>query len=334
MAWSPDNAARAYLDTIRLCKLDHQQGYTTLRHQEPHSTELLAALAAGMKAQLLVEVCSSAAPSTIALAAAARQTGGRLICILSDSNALLDAMVAMKELKLAGVVEFIVGDAKETVRQYTNVDFALVDCKEEDCAVILDRLNLNPTCAVVVADNLFDRSATSAYANFMKKRPGASSIALPIGKGIKVTRFSRAAEAQLVGLDDVKSCRKSSSSEEETRRTSMTTTGAQIRDEKRMRGRRVRFFIEEEVQSDESEDGWSCGFSSLNHTLTLYLNRKKQGGRKLYFYSVKEVHHDLVRLERPSVYIVLMEEPNSARFAETKDMQRSLLHLSGGRKYN
>ncbi|BBM99142.1 hypothetical protein MPTK1_1g19100 [Marchantia polymorpha subsp. ruderalis] len=245
MAWSPDNAARAYLETIRMRKLDHQRGYTALRHSEPHNTELIAALAAGMNAQLLLEICSSAAPSTIALAAAARQTGGRLICILSDSNALLHAMVAMKELNLAGVVEFIIGDSKEIVRQYTNVDFALVDCKEEDCAVILDRLNLNPTCAVVVADNLFDRSATTAYGNFVKKRPGASSITLPIGKGIEVTRFSRVEEARLVGLDEVNNCR----NVEETRRPKK-------RDDKLRKGRRVRFFIETEENSGESEDGW------------------------------------------------------------------------------
>lgn len=201
MAWSPDNAASAYLETIRLCKLDHQRRYTCSRHSEPHSTEFIAALAAGMNSKLILEVSPSAAPTTIALAVAARETGGRLICILSDSSALHDAMVAMKELNLSGVVEFVIGDAKEIVPRYANVDFALVDCKEEDYIGIMNCINLNSGCAVVVADNLMDRKATTAYGNFVKKRMGASSISLPIGKGIEVTRFSGAEQSKRPSKD-------------------------------------------------------------------------------------------------------------------------------------
>ncbi|KAH9330028.1 hypothetical protein KI387_002136, partial [Taxus chinensis] len=50
---------------------------------EPNISEYLSALAAGMNAKLILQVCSTAAlapsTSTIALAAAARHTGGRLI---------------------------------------------------------------------------------------------------------------------------------------------------------------------------------------------------------------------------------------------------------------
>ena len=49
---------------------------------EPESPELISALAAGMNAQLIVEVSSAPSATTIALAAAARQTCGRLVCIL------------------------------------------------------------------------------------------------------------------------------------------------------------------------------------------------------------------------------------------------------------
>lgn len=45
--------------------------------QEPESNEFISPLAAGMSAKLMVEVTSDVSPSTVALAAAARQTGGK-----------------------------------------------------------------------------------------------------------------------------------------------------------------------------------------------------------------------------------------------------------------
>lgn len=191
MGWSPQSAANAYMDTLKLCKVANQRRYTTAG-TEPHSTEFIAALAAGIEAKLMVEVSSCAGPSTIALAVAARQTGGRLICILSNSQALLDAMVAMKELGLSRNVEFIIGDAEDILPQYADIDFALIDCRKEQYVELFEVLQFNSRRAVVVADNLFDRKATAAYGKIIKNRPGASSITLPIGKGIEITKLSRA----------------------------------------------------------------------------------------------------------------------------------------------
>lgn len=170
-------------------KIAKKRNYTTAG-TEPHSTEFIAALAAGIEAKLIVEVSSCAGPSTIALAVAARQTGGRLICILSNSQALLDAMVAMKELGLSRDVEFIIGDAEDILPQYTDVDFALIDCSNAHNVELFEVLRFNSTRAVVVADNLFDRKATAAYSKIIKNRRGARSITLPIGKGIEISRLS------------------------------------------------------------------------------------------------------------------------------------------------
>lgn len=193
MSWSPESAANAYLDALKLSKIAKQKKYTTAG-TEPNSTEFIAALAAGIEAKLIVEVSSCAGPSTIALAVAARQIGGRLICILSDSQALLDAMVAMKELGLSRVVEFIIGDAEDILPQYVDVDFALIDCAKEHNVELFEVLRFNSTRAVVVAGNLFDRKAIAAYGKIIKNRPGARSITLPIGKGIEISRLSSADE--------------------------------------------------------------------------------------------------------------------------------------------
>ena len=158
---------------------------------EHHSTEFLAALAGGIEAKLLVQVTRAATPATIALAVAARKTGGRLICVLSESESLLNAMVAMDALGLSTVVEFIVGDAKDVLPQFSGVDFALIDCRREESVELFDLLRLNPSRAVVVAENLFQRSARALYEDKMTNRPGSKSVILPIGKGIEVAKLSR-----------------------------------------------------------------------------------------------------------------------------------------------
>lgn len=161
---------------------------------EHHSTEFLAALAGGIDARLIVQVTSFVSPATIALAVAARKTGGRLICILAESESLLNAMVAMDALNLSTVVEFLVGDAREILPQFSEVDFALVDCRREQSVELFDLLRLNSSRAVVVAENLFQRSARALYEDKMTNRPGSKSVMLPIGKGIEVARLSRCEE--------------------------------------------------------------------------------------------------------------------------------------------
>lgn len=73
--------------------------------QEPGSNEFVSALAAGMKAKLIVEVTSCVSLSTIALAAAARQTGGRLECILPET-ALDESKQVIRNSGLIDQVEF------------------------------------------------------------------------------------------------------------------------------------------------------------------------------------------------------------------------------------
>jgi predicted O-methyltransferase YrrM len=83
----------------------------------------------------------------------------------------------------------MIGDAEDILPQYVDVDFALIDCMKEHNVELFEVLRFNSTRAVVVANNLFDRKATAAYAKIIKNRPGARSITLPIGKGIEISRL-------------------------------------------------------------------------------------------------------------------------------------------------
>lgn len=192
MGWSPESAAQAYAEAVGLCKVGAGSRHVAVG-AEHHSTEFLAALAGGIEATLILQVTRCATPATIALAVAARKTGGRLICLLAEAepDSLLHAMVAMDALGLSAVVEFLMGDAREILPQFSDVDFALIDCRRAQSVDLFDLLSLNPNRAVVVAENLFQTSARALYEYKMTNRPGSKSVILPIGKGIEVAKLSR-----------------------------------------------------------------------------------------------------------------------------------------------
>jgi len=197
------------LGLIVQCKVAIGRRYISAG-SEHHSTEFLAALAGGIEAKLIVQVTNSVSPATVALAVAARKTGGRLICILSEAASLLNAMLAMDAFSLSTAVEFLVGDVGEILPQFSDVDFALVDCRREQSVEFFDLLRLNSSRAVVVAENLFQRSARASYEDKMTNRLGFKSVMLPIGKGIEVARLSREEKTGDFGMSHQQGRRRSS----------------------------------------------------------------------------------------------------------------------------
>jgi predicted O-methyltransferase YrrM len=160
------------------------------RNLEPDSAELVCALAAGLRAKRLLEIGGSSGISTIALAAAARRTGGRLKSIEKVAGRQAEARETIDRLGLGDFVEFVLGDAAEVVPGITEpVDFALIDCEKED---YIRFFNLVPAApgAVVVADNILSHNLTD-YVAYVRSRPGVESVALPVGKGLELTRMHR-----------------------------------------------------------------------------------------------------------------------------------------------
>jgi predicted O-methyltransferase YrrM len=162
--------------------------------QEPGSSEFVSALAAGMRSKLIVEVTSGVSPSTIALAAAARQTGGRLVCILPEP-VLLESKRVIKDLGLKDLVEFRTGDPSELLHNYENIDFSLVDCKNDDYTRFLKCLDVNPKRSVVVANNLVgEKKGLQGHLRGMKDKVVVRSLKNPIGKGMEVTMIGKKEE--------------------------------------------------------------------------------------------------------------------------------------------
>ncbi|MBI3268038.1 MAG: DUF1442 domain-containing protein [Planctomycetes bacterium] len=158
---------------------------TRHRNLEPDSAEFVAALAAGLHAKLLLELGGSSGLSTIALAVAARRTGGRLVSIEVEPARQAEARETLGRLGLAAFVQFVLGDAAEHAPRVAGADFVLLDCEKDDYIRFFDLLRPAPG-AVVVADNILSHHLDDYVRHARARGP---SVTLPIGKGLEVTRI-------------------------------------------------------------------------------------------------------------------------------------------------
>ncbi|KAA8533831.1 hypothetical protein F0562_031348 [Nyssa sinensis] len=128
--WSVENATKAYLKTMKMGK----------NAKEPDAAEFISALAAGNNAQLMVVACASGSTAgcstTLALVAAAYQTGGRVVCILPGLEELHLSKQALGNN--ASHVEFVTGDAQSLLfHDYRQADFVVIDCNLENHEAII-----------------------------------------------------------------------------------------------------------------------------------------------------------------------------------------------------
>jgi predicted O-methyltransferase YrrM len=174
----------------RKLEQDRRQLPRSERHRnlEPASAEFIAALASGLDAKSLLEIGGSSGISTIALAAAARATEGRLISIEIEADRQAEAKQIIDSLGLGECVDFLLGDAADILPTLGKMSFALIDCEKEDYLRFFDMLTLGRG-SVVVADNILSHDLTD-YVGRVRTRPGVESMTLPIGKGLEVTRIT------------------------------------------------------------------------------------------------------------------------------------------------
>jgi len=181
---------RAEIDRLWARKLqqDAQRLPQPERHRnlEPSSAEFIHALAAGIEARRILEIGGSSGISTIALAAAGRLTGGRVISIEREPLRQADARQTITRLSLDKKVDFVLGDAAAVIPVEADLDFAFIDCEKEDYIRFFDTLRMRKG-GIIVADNIISHSLFD-YVAHVRERPGAESITLTIGQGMEVTR--------------------------------------------------------------------------------------------------------------------------------------------------
>ncbi|MBY5352106.1 DUF1442 domain-containing protein [Rhizobium leguminosarum] len=166
-----------------------------LRAVGPATGQFINILAKSLKSPTILELGTSFGYSGIWLAEAARASGGRLITMeLHDYKSAYARDMAVKA-GLADHMEFKVGDAVQMIGELSQgIDFVLVDLWKDLYVPCLEAFypKLNPG-AIIVADNMLRPGGDDLkrYGEAVRAKPGISSVLLPVGSGLEVSRFDR-----------------------------------------------------------------------------------------------------------------------------------------------
>lgn len=166
-----------------------------MRAVGPETGQFINILARSFKAPIILELGTSFGYSGIWLADAARASGGRLITMeLHDYKSAYARDMAVKA-GLADHIDFKVGDAVQMIGELsTGIDFVLVDLWKDLYIPCLEAFypKLNPG-ALIVADNMAYPGGDDVkrYGEAVRAKPGISSVLLPVGNGLEVSRFDR-----------------------------------------------------------------------------------------------------------------------------------------------
>jgi predicted O-methyltransferase YrrM len=159
----------------------------------PDTGQLINILAGSAQAPNILEIGTSYGYSGIWLADAARRSGGRVTTMELQDYKSTYARERAKEAGLAEYIEYLVGDAVEMIGELKfGIDFVLLDLWKDLYIPCLEAFypKLNPG-AIIVADNMLRPGGElmQRYADAVRSKPGITSVLLPVGTGIEVSRY-------------------------------------------------------------------------------------------------------------------------------------------------
>jgi len=158
----------------------------------PDTGQFINILARSLRAPTILEIGTSYGYSGIWLGDAARASGGRLITLELQAHKSAYARDMAAKAGLAEYADFRVGDAVQLIDALeTSIDFVLLDLWKDLYVSCLEALypKLNPG-AIIVADNMLGPAAgVREYQQAVRAKSNVTSILLPVGSGIEVSRF-------------------------------------------------------------------------------------------------------------------------------------------------
>lgn len=150
-------------------------------------------LAKSLETPTILEIGTSYGYSGIWLAEAARATGGRLITLELQDYKSVHAKGMAEQAGLADFVDFQVGDALALIERLpAGIDFVLLDLWKDLYTPCLEafypKLNRG---AIIVADNMLfpGGEEVARYGRAVRAMPGMTSVLLPVGQGLEVSRY-------------------------------------------------------------------------------------------------------------------------------------------------
>ena len=156
----------------------------------PDTGRLLSILIRSARATRILEVGTSNAYSTIWLADAARETGGRVTTLEVDPNKVTLARENLGRAQLSDRVQLIEGKAAESLQRLDGpFDFVFLDADRGNYLTYLELVVPKlRTGGLIVADNITTHAQElQFYLARVKSHPALFSVTVPIGNGEEVS---------------------------------------------------------------------------------------------------------------------------------------------------
>jgi caffeoyl-CoA O-methyltransferase len=158
------------------------------RNVERETGHWLALLVLATNAREVLEIGSSNGVSTIWLAAAARQNGGRVTGTEILPERAAEANRNLAAAGLDAVAQVVAGDARTTVANLSGLfDLVFIDAEKDD---YVDHLKAVADCVrpggLILADNVISHDV-SAYQAAVRARSDLETVTIPINRGVEFT---------------------------------------------------------------------------------------------------------------------------------------------------
>jgi predicted O-methyltransferase YrrM len=158
---------------------------------------LLNLLIKSHNCRTILEVGTSYGNSTVWFAEAARETGGKVISLELAQKKVDYAKVMLEKAGLLDHVEFVVGDAVQSIRELPGpFDFVLIDLWKELYIPTLEAVYPKlADGAFIAADNMLIPPPVIEHAvpyrKAVRAKPNIQSLLLDTGQGVELSRYSK-----------------------------------------------------------------------------------------------------------------------------------------------
>ncbi len=153
----------------------------------PENGQFLSILIHAIQAQNVLEVGTSNGYSTIWLAAALKETGGRLITLEFDLKRATEAQAHLKEANLEENVEIRIGNALDEIPKCSaTFDLVFLDAQKDEYLRYLELAlpNVRAGGLIVADDTGTMRDEMQDYVEFVFNTPLLNSVDIPLDDGI------------------------------------------------------------------------------------------------------------------------------------------------------
>ncbi len=153
----------------------------------PENGQFLSILIRSIRAQNVLEIGTSNGYSAIWIAAALKETGGRLITLEFDRTRAAEAEAYLQEVGLDDIVDVRIGNALDEIPKCdTTFDLVFLDAEKNEYRRYLELAlpNICPGGLIVADDTVTMRDEMLDYVEFVFNTPQLHSVDIPLDDGI------------------------------------------------------------------------------------------------------------------------------------------------------